>query len=175
MGAPQFIFVLHLARCSGMRVWPCGSVWWRIYISANLERSGAGVTRCHSCLLAHARSRRVARGVEGSTDPEQHPIGRLAVSLLGSPRISFSFCIWLAVAGCVCGRSVQRVDAFTFVQIWTVPGAGLTRCHSRLLAHARSRRVARGVQGSTDPEQHPIGRLAVSLLGSARISCIVLH
>ena len=85
-------------------------------------------------------------------------------------RSSFSFCMWLAVAACVSGRAVPRAGAFTSLRIWTVPGAGVTRCHSRLLAHARSRRVARGVQGSTDPEQHPIGRQAMSLLGSSRIS-----
>ena len=41
---PQFIFVLHLARCSGMNVWPCGSAWWRIYICADFDSSCAGVS-----------------------------------------------------------------------------------------------------------------------------------
>ena len=47
----QFVSVLHLARCSGMHVWPCGAECLCIYVCANLDSSGAGVSRCHSCLF----------------------------------------------------------------------------------------------------------------------------
>ena len=145
----QFVSVLHLARCSGMHVWPCGAECLCIYVCANLDSSGAGVTRCHSCLLAHPRSRRVARGVQGSTDPDQHPIGRVAVSLLGSPAVHFKICV-LHLARCSgmrvwpCGSACWRIY---ICANYDSSGAGVTRFHSCLLAHARSRRVARGVAG----------------------------
>ena len=99
--APQFHFCfIRLAVAGGLRVLHHLTDSGQTIF--NLDSSGAGVTRCHSCLLAHARSRRVARGMQGSTDQERHPLGRLAVSLLGSPRSLICFCIWLAVAACVC-------------------------------------------------------------------------
>ena len=124
---PQFIFVLHLARCSGMNVWPCGLACWRIYICANLDSSGVGVSRCHSCVVGARSLPMGCLRCTGEHGPCTAFDWQGGSELAWVIRSSFSFCIWLAVAACVCGRAVQRACAFTFVQIWTVPGAGTAR------------------------------------------------